>query len=953
MSAGAVQLAAIGQEDAYLTGDPSVTYFSGVYRRHTPFSMQSFNIPFQGEQVQWGSQGICRIPYKGDQVRGATLAVTLPALSAVTTDYIWPLSVQLQRPIPYLVIDGVPRQVDPGVLDVYSTVDVNKWICSNVTYNSSLLKFVFTGSTVSLNVADATTVGVFWGLDPHSYSSKPTSNTLQWDISPTSAHGPTADFTLVQSGWTGASAATLPNLIESLVMNTASPVTLSVLNPTSAGYQAQFLNLNLFGTPFGYATTISITPGGCIRFSASGPYVVTLALGVNVPVSRVGIGHWNLDGHPSGTWVADTPKTGQWAWNDYTYSWLVMPLPITPIVVIPINVTDPTQYYFIDVETQFVEPVTISDGSQGTEIQVSDVNDYLYLNKTSSALVNSTINLASDWSISSFLQIVQADETSDTFKFGSSGVFTLRGTLYTSGANISSVKLSNSTSLVTAWHNPIGRTPTINFTLPVHNTTSTETYRITVDADAPVTLIKQTWICSEQIGVPTGTAQQPSSFKKNGLLFTANTLTQVDTGTHPVHFSQDLKLNGTSQHIVTRGGNIQFSNVGIYKFQAYFETTDAYVTGIGLFQSSSDTRPANPVYQVTSQLSLGTVGPYTLDVLAPCNDTSNVFFLDVLIQSNSGLSNITANAFVTIVGTTAPKPNTYQYVDSVGTYLLESAELRIGGQLIEQLTGEAIELYNDLYVPQENQPGLTLLTGKLDTSQSIVDRTYYVNLPFYFYGNPELSVPVCALTRQDMEIYVKFRPFSSLIATSSLTTQQFVQASIIVEYVYLSDPEVDWFRSHDLDYVIQQVQYGTYNLGESTVVNLDFTAPVREILFVVQDVAAAPYVYVNDPGLSIGITLNGEDYIDSSTADYQFLHLVAPLEKHSRQPDRNVYCLPFARRPQDPRPSGSINMSRIKQKKFQIFLPGTTSLATKQLRVVAMSHNIMRISNGLAGLLYQ
>ena len=262
-------------------------------------------------------------------------------------------------------------------------------------------------------------------------------------------------------------------------------------------------------------------------------------------------------------------------------------------------------------------------------------------------------------------------------------------------------------------------------------------------------------------------------------------------------------------------------------------------------------------------------------------------------------------------------------------------------------------MYNDLYVPQENQPGLTLLTGKLDTSQSIVDRTYYINLPFYFYGNPELSVPVCALTRQDMEIYVKFRPFSSLIATSSLTTQQFVQASIIVEYVYLSDPEVNWFRSHDLDYVIQQVQYGTYNLGESTVVDLDFKAPVRELLFVVQDAAATPYVYVNDPGLAIGVTFNGEDYIDSSTADYQFLHLVTPLEKHSRQPNRNVYCLSFARRPQDPRPSGSINMSRIKQKKFQIFLPNTNSLATKQLRVVAVSHNVMRIANGLAGLLYQ
>jgi hypothetical protein len=46
-------------------------------------------------------------------------------------------------------------------------------------------------------------------------------------------------------------------------------------------------------------------------------------------------------------------------------------------------------------------------------------------------------------------------------------------------------------------------------------------------------------------------------------------------------------------------------------------------------------------------------------------------------------------------------------------------------------------------------------------------------------------------------------------------------------------------------------------------------------------------------------------------------------------------------------------MSRIKQKKFQVFLPGTSSLATKQLRVLATSYNILRVSDGLAGLLYE
>jgi hypothetical protein len=351
-------------------------------------------------------------------------------------------------------------------------------------------------------------------------------------------------------------------------------------------------------------------------------------------------------------------------------------------------------------------------------------------------------------------------------------------------------------------------------------------------------------------------------------------------------------------------------------------------------------------------LNIGTIGPYTIDVVAQCNDLANVFFMDIQTISPAGLSNITSNAFITVVGVTAPTPNSYQYVDSVGTYLVERAELKIGGQLIQTLTGEAIEIFNDLTVPQENQPGLTLLTGKLDTSQSTTDRMYYVNLPFFFYDAAELSVPICALPRQDMEIYITFKPFSSLIATSSLVTQTTVQATVIVEYAYLSNPEVEWMSKHVLDYVITQTQYARFNLGESTIVDLDFHGPVRELACVVQDSAATPYVYVSDPGMSASLSFNGEDFFDPGTVDFQFMHVINPLEKHTRQPNRVVYLYSFARRPQDPRPSGSINMSRIRQKRFQMNLPGTPSLATKQLRILATSYNVLRVSDGLAGLLY-
>ena len=80
MSAGYIQLAAIGQQDAYLTGSPQVTYFSGIYKRHTPFVLEAYDIPFQNQQVVYGQNNICKIPPKGDLIRALTLKVDLPAL---------------------------------------------------------------------------------------------------------------------------------------------------------------------------------------------------------------------------------------------------------------------------------------------------------------------------------------------------------------------------------------------------------------------------------------------------------------------------------------------------------------------------------------------------------------------------------------------------------------------------------------------------------------------------------------------------------------------------------------------------------------------------------------------------------------------------------------------------------------------------------------------------------
>ena len=48
MGGGLMQLVAYGAQDIYLTGNPQITFFKVVYRRHTNFSMESIKQTFNG-----------------------------------------------------------------------------------------------------------------------------------------------------------------------------------------------------------------------------------------------------------------------------------------------------------------------------------------------------------------------------------------------------------------------------------------------------------------------------------------------------------------------------------------------------------------------------------------------------------------------------------------------------------------------------------------------------------------------------------------------------------------------------------------------------------------------------------------------------------------------------------------------------------------------------------------
>jgi hypothetical protein len=82
MAGGLLQIVASGAQDVYLTGNPQITFFKVVYRRHTNFSVESIQQFFRNEQnLDFGKSAYSVLERKADLMSGAVLEITLPALN--------------------------------------------------------------------------------------------------------------------------------------------------------------------------------------------------------------------------------------------------------------------------------------------------------------------------------------------------------------------------------------------------------------------------------------------------------------------------------------------------------------------------------------------------------------------------------------------------------------------------------------------------------------------------------------------------------------------------------------------------------------------------------------------------------------------------------------------------------------------------------------------------------
>ena len=926
MSAGYIQLAAIGQQDAYLTGNPQVTYFSGVYKRHTPFVQEAFEIPFKNKQVIYGQENICKIPAKGDLVLSLAAQINLPPLVTPENYWTWPIESSLKY-LPHIILDGVYFTVVFSSVQYYGTANFATWIgslASHISYNGS--QFIYNASTIEVDQ----TFAVFWGFDPSQFDATNNSNLIY--------HTNISNLTLQQAGWEN-----VPSLTnqKSGIFLQSPPATIQ----TSLTYinLLRWIPTVALTSPAPYSITqaqtigINNIPGGRLRFTNTGVYVLNLSMFLGgSSVASVSIGSTTTettDAYANGALANPLFTTN----HNFPCSDSQISLPIQ------VTNTSNTYYFFV---TASVQAVLLPNSS----FSVSYASEIYQLNRniifpTKSGNINFYSNVVTPYN--SYVVL----NNDSTFSFNVPGIYLLSGSLYTTTGTsniqyISNVSLSNAATIYTYDLSPQGTNPTYIFSMPLNVPSTSEKYKIDVsfgrsfpiNSVNPYILDSSSFFNISLIGV---TNLNPGEIVPyNGLMLRPSVQTQTLNG--PLNLYTNYTKTGNSLNIKTLpDGSLNFSNVGVYMMTAAI-CTDKAVSSINF---------GSTVFNVGQ----GTLPPYTVSL--PIYVTYPSTTTQINVYSTGG--NVYSNTFISVYQLSS---NTYNppiinkvtgvYNDSVGTWAINTAELRIGGQTIQTLTGEYIEIWNDLHVPYENQPGLTLLTGKYDSSTiSPPGRTYITNLPFYFYGNPELALPIGAITRHDVEVIITFRNFSEL--TSTVVANPSLTATIIAEYAYLTDVEMNWIGTHKIDYLVTQQQYQNFQLRPnftSAIYELNILNPVREMFFIVQPITNPNYDYSNNGLISLAMSFNNSEAFTADTTDNLYLSSLVPFNRYINYPTRNYYMYSFTTQTETAQPWGQVNMSRIRHIALEIKTQALN--VQKELRVCAVNYNVLRVADGLAGLMF-
>jgi hypothetical protein len=114
MGGGLLQLVAYGAQDAYITGNPHITFWKVLYKRHTNFAMEAFRVNFTGAP-QYGQRVVAVINRNADLMYKTYLEVQLP--DTLANNVKW--TAAYERRLGYQLLKKIEVEIGGQIIDTH------------------------------------------------------------------------------------------------------------------------------------------------------------------------------------------------------------------------------------------------------------------------------------------------------------------------------------------------------------------------------------------------------------------------------------------------------------------------------------------------------------------------------------------------------------------------------------------------------------------------------------------------------------------------------------------------------------------------------------------------------------------------------------------------------------------------------------------------------------------
>jgi len=264
--------------------------------------------------------------------------------------------------------------------------------------------------------------------------------------------------------------------------------------------------------------------------------------------------------------------------------------------------------------------------------------------------------------------------------------------------------------------------------------------------------------------------------------------------------------------------------------------------------------------------------------------------------------------------------------------VISKVELLIGGQVID----DQDVTYSSLIAPT-----LSATTHSKSVAAQLYDGingAQFYPLRFFFCENWQSALPLIALQYHDVELRITWGAHAAAS-----------KWEVYANYAYLDTQEREFFASKPQNMIITQVQKAT--ASGAKIQELNFNHPVKYL-------AAANASGVNILGATGGVDnktklqINGVDIADFKFANPNFS--TVPLFFHTSYANSTVagssteklFFYPFCLDAAKLQPSGSLNFSRLDSARI------VNDLNSSNDDIYAVNYNVLRVENGMGGLLY-